>query len=399
MQAVTTDRASPHTRGRAWANEFMLIVLGAAAFGALAWLSVEITRVEGRVAAVWIPNALALAVLLRFRVRHLWAVFPALFAANSLANLAGGDGAVMATGLAFANLIEIAVALVLVRRWCGRHPNILDVPVMGWFAVGAAMLAPALSGTFALMVLEVTGPAALSSWTRWVVTDGLSMLVIAPCVMIFIDSWRTRHRPSRREAMEWTAMVMIGTGLTVAIFAQTSYPFLFFAGPIVVLHAFRLGALGTAFSVLKVAVIATVFTSLGMGPINLTDGSMSEKLMVLQTFLASAFVIGIPVAAVLARRKRIIQALDKGKRELDLLASNITDAVLRFDRNAICTYASPSVRDVLAREPGDFLGKPASAKLHPEASESIKALETGLLNGTIEKERVTYRRYNDAPDG
>ena len=373
--------------------------VGALAFGLLAWFSVELTRGESRIAAVWLPNALALAALLRFSIKHEWLLFVALFLANVTANLIGGDIPLVAMGLAAGNMLEIAIALVLVRRWCGRHPDIMNIKKMGWFVIAATVLAPAISATIATLVLHVTGPDVISNWSRWAITDGLSMLVIAPCAMIAIDSWRTRQRPSRLRALEWSAITMIGTTLTIAIFAQTSYPFLFFVGPIVVLHAFRLGALGTAFSIIKIAVIATVFTSFGTGPINLTDGPMSAKLMVLQTFLASAFVIGIPVAAVLQRRKRIMRALDTGKRELDLLASNITDAVMRFDRNAICTYASPSVLEVLDREPSDLIGKPASAKLHPDARSEIVELERQLLEGEIEKKRITYRRLRNTEGG
>jgi PAS domain S-box-containing protein len=91
--------------------------------------------------------------------------------------------------------------------------------------------------------------------------------------------------------------------------------------------------------------------------------------------------------------------LEAGKNEVDLLAENISDAILRYDLAGNCTYASPSVREVMGAPTETFLGKPATARLHPETRDRTMQALGRLLDGTSERERVTYRRFADHADG
>ena len=98
-------------------------------------------------------------------------------------------------------------------------------------------------------------------------------------------------------------------------------------------------------------------------------------------------------------RGRMLDELASNRRELNVLTQNISDAVLVYDRRGICTYASPSVVDVLAECPEAFLGSRASSRMHPEASDRIRNAERTLLSGQVEKDRFTYRRFLDSQDG
>ena len=72
------------------------------AFGLFAYLSIELTRNTGRIASVWIPNALAVAYLLRTRAGLDKVVLAGCFLGNLAANLAVGDAASVAATLAIA---------------------------------------------------------------------------------------------------------------------------------------------------------------------------------------------------------------------------------------------------------------------------------------------------------
>ncbi|ALE17491.1 sensor histidine kinase /response regulator [Altererythrobacter epoxidivorans] len=371
----------------------------ALAFGIVAFASIELTRGDGRIAAVWIPNALAVVFMLRVRLAREWLFLGSLFAGNVLANVFAGDDAWHAIGLAACNLAEILIAVHLSRRFCGMRPDMEDIGQLSRFVGAAAIAAPFASATLAMAILGGDGPASLVLWLKWAVTDGLGMIIIAPASLIIVDSWRRRRWPSRREAIEWSILTIAGTTMTVAVFAQTEFPLLFLTGLVVLSHAFRLGALGTAFSVTKVASIATVFTSLELGPINLIQHSDSAEIVVLQGFIAAAFLMGLPVAAILSGRNRLIQEIEQSRRELALLADNITDAVLRFDLDGVCTYASPSVGEVLGEPAAAFRGTRASDRAHPDAIDRISEAEERLLSGEAEKQRFTYRRLLDDPHG
>ena len=362
------------------------------AFGALAYLCIELTRGSGRIAVIWIPNAIAVAVFLRWRVPDERLAIAACFLGNMGANFAVGDAPLIACGLALANSAEIILAVSLARRWTGHHPRMDDIRDLSRFVIAAGLLAPIGSATVAGAVLSIQGPFGSAEMIRWIMSDSLSMLLIAPSAMVIIDAVRMRRRPTKREALEWLVLTGFGTTVTLLVFSQTTYPLLFLIPLVVISHAFRLGTLGTAFSVLKVATIASIFTELGYGPINLLPVAPDIQLLLLEAFLASALVVGLPVAAALSTRERMT-------RELELLAENITDAILRYDLHGLCTYASPSVTSVLGAPPSAFRGTTTDERAHPESQDEIARIQNRLLSGHSDKERFTYRRLLDDADG
>ena len=367
-------------------------VLAMLAFGALAYLCIELTRGSGRIAVLWMPNAIAVAVLLRWRLRNERVAVAACFAGNLAANLVVGDAPLLAGGLALANCLEILLAVYLARKWCGGQPRMDDIAELSRFVAAAGVVAPAASALIATAFLSLGQTVGLAGMARWAMSDALGMLIIAPSAMVIIDALRNRRRPSRRELAEWTLLTGFGTIVTLLVFCQTTYPLLFLIPLVVISHAFRLGTLGTAFSVLKVAAIASIFTQMGYGPINLLPVSPDIQLLLLESFLASALVVGLPVAAALSTRERTM-------RELALLTENITDAILRYDLHGLCTYASPSVASVLGASPSEFRGTTTDERSHPESRDDIARVQSRLLSGRSDKERFTYRRLLDDAEG
>ena len=381
------------------ARSMLFAVCGALAFGLLAYISIAFTRGDERIAAVWLPNAVAVAVLLRARIKREHLVLLGLWIGNTCANLVVGDSPSRAASLAFANSAEILVAVMLVRRLCGRTPDMRDIRHLIRFVISTGLAAPAASATIATIALSAEQPVGFGTWFFWLATDGLGMLIIAPSALIAFDAWVTRRRPSRETMAEWALLTVCGTSLTIYVFAQSDYPFLFLVAPVVLSHAFRLGTLGTAFSILKVALVATIFTWNGSGPISLVEGHLTEELMTLQLFIATSFFIGLPVAAILHGREAMTRQLLAQREELDTLARCMVDAVLRFDNDGICTYASPSVMAVLGKPPSFYLGRPASKETHPGEKDRIAAVEKRLISGESERERFTYCRIENDANG
>ncbi|WBY17357.1 ATP-binding protein [Erythrobacteraceae bacterium WH01K] len=368
-------------------------------FGCLAYASIETSRGSGRIAAVWVPNAFAIAYLLRRKRSLEPMLYACLFAGSIAANLAVGDTLAKALALSSANSIEIFLAVTLVRRLCGPTADMRDIRALIMVALLAGTLAPLASALVATAALFADGAAPVAGFLKWWLTDALGIVILTPCLLVIADSLSRPRWPDVQERRDWLLLTTLGTGATVAVFAQNGYPLLFLVLPVIVLYAFRLGNLGTAFSTIKVSVIATVFTWNGQGPITLIDGGLTEQLIVLQAFIASAFLIGLPVAAVLHGRRQMTEALAARREELDLLTSNISDAILRFDADGICTYVSPSVADVLGAGPEEFLGQKTTDRMHDEARETILAAHERLMSGQSAKERFTYRRLLDDENG
>ncbi len=370
-------------------------LLGMVLFGALAWLSLEFTRLDSRIAAVWVPNAAAVALLLRFAVPKEHFFILALWVGNSIANMIGGDAPFSAAALAACNAIEIQLAISLTRSWCGARPNMQDIGDLARFLLAGAVIAPMCAAVLAMITLEVHPISPLASWAKWAATDGLGMAIIAPSLMVLIDAARRFHKPTASRLTEWCIILSGGALANAAIFGQSAVPIMFMALPIVVLHAFRLGAAGTAFAVATTAAIAIEFTAAGLGPVSALEASTTVKLIVLQVYLAAAFLLGLPVAAVLAGRDRALQDLAAKQAEIALLTDSITDAVLHFEASRRCTYASRSVQKVLGQSPDDLLGQGSSECAHPESAAHIEEVERRLLSGESEQERIVFRRRED----
>ena len=82
MQSFFHNQRSPRFR----TTELVGILLVAAIFGLTAWFGISLTLDEGRIAAVWIPNAILLAMLIRVRRGMIGPLFAACFVANVTAD-------------------------------------------------------------------------------------------------------------------------------------------------------------------------------------------------------------------------------------------------------------------------------------------------------------------------
>ena len=290
------------------AGDVAVVLLVTALFAASAWAGVELTRGEGRIAALWVPNALLLVVLMHVRAALAPVLLACAFVANILVNLSVGDPLRVALGLSLANQIEVMLILLALHRLGCPRPD-FDRPghILSFLVV--AVIATGLSGSIALTVLGAdTAGEALSQWWSWVRADALGMLIIVPALSILHRAWGERARLTRARLLEAAGLILLGTSVSVWTFWQSDYPFLFLDAPIVILYALRLGPVGNAIAIINLAIVASIATALGHGPINLVDGGIEEKIMVLQVFLTASFAIGLPIAAFLREREQMVAA-------------------------------------------------------------------------------------------
>jgi len=381
------------------ARNIGIALIGVLVFGTFAAASIAISRFDGPIASIWIPNALAVAILLRARLTNEIPFFAAIFLSTASVNLVMDFATIPAVLFACANVAEVGIAAGLTRKLCGKDIDMESMIDLCRLILAAGIIAPAVSSVIALGGMMQSGVQIFAAWLTWFITGGLGMIIIVPLALLFANSLSLKERYSGSELGRNAAILIAGIVATALVFNQSSFPLLFIVPPIVLLCAFRLGSLGTAIFVLFVAIIASAFTWAGTGPITLISGPMETRLLLIQAFVAASFLTGLPAAAILAGRQRLTEELANRERQLALLADNITDAVLRYDSSGICTYASASVTDVLGEPAESFIGNRASSRMHPDAREKISGAESRLLNGESEKERFTYRRFLDSEDG
>ncbi|AUX68820.1 hypothetical protein CHX26_04220 [Porphyrobacter sp. HT-58-2] len=394
LAAVVGVTAGPIDRG-----SLNAMVFGGAAYLALACISLVLARSDGAVSPIWLPNACAVAFLLRARLSNELPFLATTVTASLAANVVAQQPEPMALLFSVANLVEIVAVLALTRQGGTRQPRMDRLADLARFVWAGGLVGPLLSALVAAPVMGETLAEVRTGTTAWFLTDSMAMVLIVPALLLLVDRWRGTLPAAPAGRIESAALLAGGTTCAYLVFDQTLYPLVFLIQPITLLHAFRLGSLGSALHVGGLAVVAGAMTWSGQGPIADAAGGGIAQLHLLQAFIAANFLTGLPVAAILAGRDRMMAQLAAGKREIDLLADNISDAILRYDMEGVCTYASPSVREVLGVAPEVFLGRPAADRLHPDTRDRTMQALGRLLDGQSERERVTYRRFADKADG
>ncbi len=374
-------------------------LIGGAGYLVLACLSLIPAQSADAFSLIWLPNAFAVAVLMRARLRTELPFLIACLAAGVGANMVLQVPNMAAVMFSLANLAEITAVLALTRIAGRGPPDMNRLGDLGRFVWAGGLIGPLVSALIAVPALGGGIDGLRAGALTWFLTNSLAMVLIVPAALLLFDRWAGRLPAAPASALESGALLTGGMVITFLVFSQTHYPLVFLIQPITLLHAFRLGSLGSALHVGGVAVVAAAMTAAGHGPLALASGGGIAELHLLQAFVAANFLTGLPVAAILAGRDRILTRLEAGKREVDLLAANISDAILRFDPAGVCTYASPSVRAVMGAAPAAYLGQHASARLHPEARDRTLEAMDRLTGGTSDHERVTYRRLADSADG
>ncbi len=372
----------------------LILLTIAFVYGGLAVAGIELTRADGRIAAVWLPNAFLLAVLLRAGPSRDPAIFVAGFAANFIANLIVGDSVPRAALLGAANSLEVAVACYGTRRLCGARPDMTRLATLARFMLVGGVVAPAASATLAAVVLAPPGTTFMPDlWLGWLVTDGLGLLIATPSLLIVAERWRTRASLSRARAIEWLGLSAVGTLLTVLVFSQSRFPFLFVISPIVLVYAFRLGAFGTAVGTATIAVIASIATSLDTGPISLVQGDLPVKLLVLQAFLVTSFLMGMPVAAALEGRDRDRGELRRHREMSRSMIENMREVVFRTDARGRWIFLNPAWEQLTGYSVAESLGWSTIKLLHPDdladALVTYLGIESGEIDDCLLRQRFT----------
>ncbi len=292
----------------------------AAICAALAAFGVALTADMGHVAPIWPMNAFVVALAIR-QARGAW---PQLAVAALLGGLVGtlyvGQPWPTATVLAGINVFEIFVCAAAFRHVAGERSDVAEPRPLLLF-LGVAVTVPALSGLIAAVALTALQGADFEEvFWRWYAADALGLLVFAPALLA-VD-WRKLGRLAQAKSREASLMSLPFLCLLVlAVFAQSRYPFLFMVAPALVFIAFRLGLGGTALGLLLTAGIAITLTALGHGPTQLISGTESERILVLQAFLAFTSLTTLPIAAALTQNARVRADLEYALNEVETARS------------------------------------------------------------------------------
>jgi len=310
---------------------FSALAIGAAVF-CLAYVSIWLTREEGRIAAVWPANAVLLAFLTRRAGAPLAAPLIAAFLGNAAADLLSGDALGDALGLTSCNIFEAGFAALALRALAPQPADIANRRTLAAFIAVCGVVTPAATGVVGALLTTGQQPGAgfLGRALDWALADSLGMLIFFP-VLNSITTHGVLQCLRRATSPEVLAMYGILCAVMITVLVQTKYPFLFMAMPALLPLALFADVSSTALGLLLTAAMALTFTTLGLGPASLVRGDMVERLMALQVFLATTTLSVLPVAVAAADRRR--------------LNANLTQSLAKLDE----AYRSALASDAMAR--------------------------------------------------
>ncbi len=287
-------------------DRWTAIALLAGVYFATGKLGLLLAFVHPSATAVWPPAGIALAALLLLG----YEVWPGVFLAAFLVNILTAGSVAACLGIAVGNTLEGLVAAYLVNRFAGGRNAMLRTQNVFKFAIYAGILSTAISATFGVTSLALTGYAPWASygriWSTWWLGDAVGVVLIAPMVLLWMATpglhWHWARFPEAAALL--VSLLLAGFVIFDGSFVAggKGYPLEYLCFPFLMWAAFRFGQRAAATATVVLAGTAIWGTFRGMGPF--TIGTRSESFFLLQAFIGVVAVMTLALATQFEERRR-----------------------------------------------------------------------------------------------
>lgn len=292
----------------------------------LAWASLALTRMPGRIAAVWPVNAIVLISLLRTDMRRWPLLLLAGLIADACANILVGDTSAVGFGLAACNGVEVLIVAGGLRRFAGRKIELARSRDLLWFAGLAGVLAPLTSALLASILLHPRPDKLFThDLSVWMLADSLGLLIIVPPLLALTPEAIARLSANGRGPRN--ALLLVGATVALTLlFGGARHPLPLLAWPPLLLLAFELEVVGAAIGLLVTAIVSVAFALTGHGITPLWQTDLTENVLRLQLFLATSVLCMWPIAARLAQFRLTQASLAASHDRAKLAAAELLEA-------------------------------------------------------------------------
>ncbi|MGD9619192.1 diguanylate cyclase [Mycolicibacterium sp.] len=270
------------------------------------------------VALLWLPNAVLVTALLRFRPRD----WPFVYAVGIAAEIAGDLTFDMPTyqafGLGVVNSAEATLFVLFASFIAGGRNAVGLLTVRGTAAVVlTSVTVPVLTGALGGAIVESTatfGAEYFTAWQTWWFGDSLGLLVGVPIGLLLRDAKlsvaRHRNGPLTLGCGTVAALLLVVSG-TLAL-AGNTYGAQQTALAAAVVLSLTFGAVGAPIA----AMLATTVTLIGFAQHSEDIGSIVDDQTLLVVVLAAVYAI----AAVTESADRAMDQLSRARNDLALLS-------------------------------------------------------------------------------
>ena len=280
-----------------------LAALAAAVFVTVAG-GLVLTAFTGRVAAIWVANAIVVAALMKTGRRAWPAILAVAVSANAAANIFYGDAPLTAVTLPLCNVLEILLVAAPLRALALDRDLLRLKPLLAFYALAlgpATVLCSIVAGAY---LHRAIGNPFAETAIAWYAADALGLGIFVPPLVAIRARDLTAMFDREHRAVS-LALVALVVAATVLILAFRQYPLGFLFLPVVILLAFHRGYAGGAIGLL---IAGSYFLSMILfqrAPVGLAGYPLREQVMIAQIFVAVLGLSVMLVAAALEERRRL----------------------------------------------------------------------------------------------
>ena len=335
------------------------VSLGAVLLNASSWGA-------GSINILWPSTGLLIGILLCLP-RKQWPIYIAVgFVIDLTVNVLTPPVSVLPVSLYLAgcNVIEVSLAAWLLKSTLSPQSYLTRSGQLIRLLAYGVILAPAIASFFAAFCLSGSfGKPTLHAFSQWFTGDALGDSIVIPLYLGL-----QKHSPSsKRSLFEFAFLFALLCAISILVFQQTSFPFLFVILPFLLLVEVRFCLAGSALGLLAVSVIGGYFTSWGRGPIALIPfESLSARTLTLQFFTFVCVIVLYIMELMLAERSRAELNLRASEQRFRLLAEESHDIIMLYNLQRDPLYASPAVEKLFGWEPERFLTLGPHQFVHPD---------------------------------
>ena len=304
-----------------------LCLIVAVVYFAGAELGLSLASFHENVTPVWPPTGIAIASLLIFGRR----VWPGVLLGALAANLPTHISVASTIGIAIGNTLEAVVAYSLLQKSKQWHNSFDSVGEVLTFVVYAAVLAPLVSATMGSLTICFGDPNRWadfwSLWLTWWMGDGFGALIVSP----FLLSWSASRRINRQEGPEIGGLFVLLIIIVLIVFAGwfpgpvKTYPLAYLALPCLLWAALRFDQRIVTSAIVLMAGVALWGAKHAYGPF--VQSSRNTSLLLLISFVGTASLMTLLVAAVMTERKNAEADKSRLGSELEVQRRRIEDLV------------------------------------------------------------------------
>jgi diguanylate cyclase (GGDEF)-like protein/PAS domain S-box-containing protein len=357
-----------------WGRTFRRQWLLGAIYGLSAAAAVQLTRFDGGVAFLWGSTAVLIAALLRTPPRQ-WL-----------------------EPLAICSIASFLVTGFLGLGWSAAGPFVLIS--MGEAIIGAGLFRRIADPKEPMQSLGwLLGLGDSSTLEHFFTGHALGNLTFTPLALL-ITGRSAQRRTLRSIKTRWRdfgLVLQLVLVVSLGVFMQTGLPLLFLPILAIILATFRVGREGAAISIAILTIVSGLATIFGSGPVQLVGGSIADRMLFLQFYLASAVLTILPVSSDLQHRRTVLGKVRLAEAQFRLLAEHSSDIIMHLNVAGRIRYVSPAIERLSGHSAGALIGRPALDLIAKEHVDSIREEHQRVL--AARGEIISFRYLGITADG